>query len=233
MVSGPLGLRTAHGLRTTRSPDRSWSPDYMVSGSCRFGHSRCLPFPDHRPRSAGWAWARMPRHARTACVCKDTHCLALEFHGGSTHLLLQAHPCPGSSATFSNPGKKNCGRFGLALFFWVVLFGFKLGAVQHALTPAACCHRASTPSGPPKTPAGWATCPRVPSRQPEKRASQGHTPAAYPCRAAPAVGVADTAAVWRAPCQLPPSHLAPLPHPCLRRRARCGGAALPEAAPER
>ena len=24
--------------------------------------------------------------------------------GGSTHLLLQAHPCPGSSATFSNPG---------------------------------------------------------------------------------------------------------------------------------
>ena len=134
MVSGPLGLRTAHGLRTTRSPDRSWSPDYMVSGSCRFGQSRSLPFPDHRPRSAGWAWARMPRHARTACICKDTHCLALGFHGGSTHLLLQAHPCPGSSATFSNPGKKNCGRFGLALFFWVVLFGFKLGAVQHALT---------------------------------------------------------------------------------------------------
>ena len=28
----------------------------------------------------------------------------------------------------------NCGRFGLALFFWVVLFGFKLGAVQHAST---------------------------------------------------------------------------------------------------
>ena len=32
--------------------------------------------------------------------------------GRSLHLLLQAHPCPGSSATFSNPGKKNCGRFG-------------------------------------------------------------------------------------------------------------------------
>ena len=131
---------SVHGLRTTWSPDRSRSPDHlvsgplMVSGSCRFGQSRSLPFPDHRPRSAGWAWARMPRHARTAYICKDTHCLALGFHGGSTHLLLQAHPCPGSSATFSNPGKKNCGRFGLALFFWVVLFGFKLGAVQLALT---------------------------------------------------------------------------------------------------
>ena len=49
-------------------------------------------------------------------------------------LLFQAHQCPGSSATFSNPGKKNCGRFGLALFFWGFMFGFKLGAVQHALT---------------------------------------------------------------------------------------------------
>ena len=98
-----------------------------------------LPFPNHRPRSAGRAWARLPRHARTACICKDTHCLAFKFHGGSTHLLLQAHPCPGSSATFSNPGKKSCGRFGLALFFWVVLFGFKLGAVQHALTSCSRC----------------------------------------------------------------------------------------------
>ena len=49
-------------------------------------------------------------------------------------LLFQAHQCPGNSATFSNPGKKNCGRFGRALFFWGFMFGFKLGAVQHALT---------------------------------------------------------------------------------------------------
>ena len=51
-------------------------------------------------------------------------------------LLFQAHQCPGSSATFSNPGKKNCGRFGRALLFWGFMFGFKLGAVQHALTAA-------------------------------------------------------------------------------------------------
>ena len=49
-------------------------------------------------------------------------------------LLFQAHQCPGNSATFSNPGKKNCGRFGRALFFWGFMFGFKLGAVHHALT---------------------------------------------------------------------------------------------------
>ena len=30
-------------------------------------------------------------------------------------------------------------------------------------TPAACCHRASTPPGPPKTLAGWATCPCHPT----------------------------------------------------------------------
>ena len=85
----------------------------------------------------------MPRPASTAFTCKDTHCLArFSFTGGqrtsysrgSTHLLFQAHQCPGSSATFSNPGKKNCGRFGLALFFWGFMFGFKLGAVQRALT---------------------------------------------------------------------------------------------------
>ena len=29
---------------------------------------------------------------------------SVSFERGSTHLLLQAHPCPGSSATFSNPG---------------------------------------------------------------------------------------------------------------------------------
>ena len=95
-----------HGLRTSRSPDRLRSQDHQVSGP---------------------AWARLPRLAHTARICKDTHCLAFKSHGGSTHLLLQAHPCPGSSATFSN-------RFGLALFFWVVWFGFKIGAVQHALT---------------------------------------------------------------------------------------------------
>ena len=83
-------------------------------------------------------------HPCTHCMHLQGRVLPCSFTGGqrtscsrrtrgSTHLLLQAHPCPGSSATFSNPGKKNCGRFGLALFFWVVLFGFKLGAVQHAL----------------------------------------------------------------------------------------------------
>ena len=44
--------------------------------------------------------------------------------------LFQAHQCPGNSATFSNPGKS----FGRALFFWGFMIGFKLGAVQHALT---------------------------------------------------------------------------------------------------
>ena len=90
---------------------------HSLSAGCSFGQSCSLPFPDHRPRSAGWAWARLPRHARTAYICKGTCCLALEFHGGSTHLLLQAHPCPGSSATFSNPGKKSCGRFDLPCSF--------------------------------------------------------------------------------------------------------------------
>ena len=91
---------SVHGLRTSRSPDRSQSPATKVSGPLMVSGlhglrimqvwaSRSLPFPDHRPRSAGWVWARMPRHARTACICKDTHCLAF---GGSTHLLLQAHP---------------------------------------------------------------------------------------------------------------------------------------------
>ena len=94
MVSGPLGLRTAHGLRTTRSPDRSWSPDYMVSGSCRLWQSRSLPFPDHRPRSAGWAWARMPRHARTACICKDTIVFALSCLVVSRG--VNAPPAPGA-----------------------------------------------------------------------------------------------------------------------------------------
>ena len=72
-----------HGLRISGSPDRPRSQDHQVSGP---------------------AWARLPRLARTARTCKDTYCLAFKFHGGSTHLLLQAHPCPGSSATLSNPG---------------------------------------------------------------------------------------------------------------------------------
>ena len=43
-------------------------------------------------------------------------------------LLFQAHQCPGNSATFSNPGKKNCGRFGRALFFWGFMFGARSSA---------------------------------------------------------------------------------------------------------
>ena len=50
-------------------------------------------------------------------------------------------------------------------------------------------------------------------------------------RAALAVGVADTAAVRRAPCQLLAPHPAPLPNTCLRPRARYGGAALPGSPP--
>ena len=106
----------------------SWSPDHAG-----LGRAATCPFltTDHRS-VVGRGHACHALHALH--IFARTHCLALGFHGGSTHLLLQAHPCPGSSATFSNPGKKNCGRFGLALFFWVVLFGFKLGAVQLALT---------------------------------------------------------------------------------------------------
>ena len=73
---------------------------------------------------------------RKHCICRQGHALSclFKFQGGQRASCFQAHQCPGSSATFSNPGKKNCGRFGLALFFWGFMFGFKLGAVQHALT---------------------------------------------------------------------------------------------------
>ena len=38
-------------------------------------------------------------------------------------LLFQAHQCPGSSAIFSNPGKKNCGRMDELCSFGVSCLG--------------------------------------------------------------------------------------------------------------
>ena len=43
-------------------------------------------------------------------------------------------PVPWKQCYFQQSRKKNCGRFGRALFFWGFMFGFKLGAVQHAFT---------------------------------------------------------------------------------------------------
>ena len=66
-----------------------------------------------RTLGRGHACHAPPKH----CIYPQGHALSclFTFRGGSMCLLLQAHP--GSSATFSNPGKKNCGRFGRALFF--------------------------------------------------------------------------------------------------------------------
>ena len=113
LVSGP-------GLRTILWSPGLESPDLLVSGPLGVG-THAAP--------------------RKHCICMQGHalCCLVKILGGqrasgSTRLLFQAHQCPGSSATFSNPGKKNCGRFGRVLFFWGFMFGFKLGAVQHALT---------------------------------------------------------------------------------------------------
>ena len=66
-------------------------------------------------------------HARTRIV--------LPFHisGGQSASCSRR-----TSATFSNPGKKNCGRFGRALFFWGFMFGQQqLFALRQARTLAA------------------------------------------------------------------------------------------------
>ena len=106
-VSGPLGLRTAHGLRIMQVPQ---------TPVC-------------------WLGVGTPATPCTRCMHLQGHALScLAVSRGVNAPPAPGAPVPGSSASFSNPGKKNCGRFGLALFFWVVLFGFKLGAVQLALT---------------------------------------------------------------------------------------------------
>ena len=103
------GLRT-NGLRTTWSPDRSWSPDHAG-----LGRAAACPF---LTASSGLLVGRGHACHMHALHTFPRHALScLEVFRGATHLLLQARPCPGSSATFSNPGKKNCAASDLPCSF--------------------------------------------------------------------------------------------------------------------
>ena len=123
MVSGPLGLRTAHGLRTT------WSPDHAG-----LGRAAACPFLTTEPGLlVGRGHACHAMHALHA-FARTRIVLPYSFTGGQRTSCSRRTRALEAVLLSAIPVKRTAAASDLHCSFGWSCLGSSLGAVQHALT---------------------------------------------------------------------------------------------------